>query len=202
MASVVMMSFQSCGKDKKDEPKAKLPNEISGVITTDESLEDASVYAVPDNGESLLGEAKITGKKFNLKFKSPADKDLVEIGMKQEINISDRSAKVLTLKGLFITKGKNKFIGTLLCSDTNPTTKDIKEKNTIDFIYVDRPFKITGTVKDDNKEFVYNLDFKKGWNTLILHVVYKNNKAVKVERKSVSSIPSNYKWYLELQEND
>ncbi len=205
VASVIMVSFQSCEKDdKKDEPKT--PNKISGTILSTESLSDASIYVEVrkrDDMIEVLGESKIKNKKFNLTLKTPSIDMLENFGGYNEsgLTISDKDAKTMVLLDGFMVKKENKYIGRILCSDISPLdfNKLVAGKNKINaigFVYSDRPVKVSGTFSErENETTTMKLDFKKGWNMIKVQRKQTTN-SFNLTYSSISSIPSNYKWHL------
>ncbi len=196
VASVIMVSFQSCEKD--DDLKQKSISKIEGIINFEGSLDENSVYAyavkVVKNNEvpvmDLIGESKIRNNKFSISLKTPADKVLENITTEipKGITVSDEKTRGTALF-LWIKK-ENEHLGTLTCSNKNPNifnkdedNDDIKNKtnnfNIISLLYSDREVKIFGTSKDEkNKKATqkYDLTLHKGWNILNLHIKRKVEK--------------------------
>ncbi len=198
VASVVMVSFQSC---KDDDPKVKPANEISGVIETENSLEGTFVHMSGGETEELFGKGKVVGKKFKVTLNKPSDNNLekLDIADREGMTISDKEARTISVEDIVVMKDGS-AVGGLICADVNPyveptegTTKNI---NIILFIYSDRPVKISGTNKQGNEEESLNLNLKTGWNIVKLYRERGRSESDIMRMSSISSIPSNYKWYL------
>ncbi len=217
LASLVMVSFQSCN-DEDDNPKGgKTELTLKGNILIsphvqgfDESA-TACAYAIYDDekteGRELLGESKIKNNKFKIKLKKPSDKVLMSYftdEIPDKVTISDKNVKTTTIPGL-IVKQQGDDYGQLIYSNTDFMTASIEAQqtgvmkiNAIVYVYADRSADISGTYTEDDDDevtnYTVNLQLKKGWNIIQLHTEIKDDAENKTEMTTISSVTSDYKW--------
>ncbi len=223
LASVVMVSFSSCGKDKPNSNKNRIEGTIDKSDTFDKNLAplvDLDEYFVEvkvagqKGAYEIMTSSDIKNNKFSLKLKNPTVKisNITDIFRDKNLTISNKEAKITAIEKLKVRKktGDNDYIGNLQYIKSNLKHILVKlddEKieegkiNLIGFFYVDSDVKITGTITNDQDEVsvknIFNLNLKKGWNIINTYRTknYTTN-AEMLETTVLTKMPTDYKWYI------
>ncbi len=225
LASVVMVSFQSCKKDKKDEPNSS-KNRIEGTIdkssafsrnlaprvNLDEYFVEIKLTTGSNDVYEIMTTSDIKNNKFSLKLKKPTIPliKINDIFKKENLTISNKEAKIMAVGDLKVKKKDDKkYLGNLQYIKSNLTEIllkqddekiDIAKISTIGFFYVDRDVKVTGTTtyeQEKNVENIFNLNLKKGWN--IIKTTRTKNYNTDVEKQEttvLTKMPTDYTWYI------
>jgi hypothetical protein len=228
IVAVIGFSITACSDpEEEDKDKDKNPSgqtsfgdtlEFSNeqVYVVDYGDHDYTVNYKPYTGAdvtfaSVYGAIpKIVNGKFSFSVGAPTSQDLEGIDEMfyedfTDLNISDSTAKFATI--YFETSNWD-----INMSRSNVEYKDIKTsgdevisgsmtRESVDFVYVDKPVKITGkgyTETDEEGTYTFkyndlNLSLAKGWNTVCYKFVYSFSSTT--ETISVSN-PSSVKWVL------
>ncbi len=214
LAGMALFSVNSCGdkdKDKYVEPPKPKVFAITGTVSTEKTINaNNTIQAVTDIEDEtfdIVGTSSIKNKKFSIPLGIP--KVLMPInldGFPETISIDNPKAKIAICSMLQLLNGgtmppsDEMPMDMLMCSNEKPQIDFeggySEPENTIVYMYVDSNLKIKGSFKDeagDEVEYqvIMNLDLKKGWN--IVKMVTKPEKS---EAISLTTVPSDYKWYL------
>ena len=179
-------AFASCGDDNKENNGNGNTTSLDATITGNLKIVEWSyngysiqptIKNVTDEVDEVRGgvydelvvlcSAPVSNGQFTLKLPTPSSKYLNPIGLDyaEEISVSDKNAMGLFFE-MFSYKGDEE-VGLTYMFPSN-----LAEETTVEYIYVDRDVTVKGieTVIDEGYKYTleYNVDFKKGWNTVIL----------------------------------
>ena len=189
---------------KYNEESGEYELSLKGDVTNE--IDEIRLFTEIFDGNSykdiLLEKNAVSNGEFSFKFPTPSDEyldtfdDLISNG----ITISDKTAKTATWINLNGFKNDEKA-GYILLTPSN-LTFDIE----VGFIYVDKDVKLIGTYERDYEQYdetsirIYDMDLKKGWNTLICRSTIDGNKYT--SKYTANEKLSNMIWAVEIFNND
>lgn len=168
----------------------------------DEIVLFTAVYDGNYDEDIELGRGSVANGEFSFKLPTPSNEylEMLSKGMPDGITISDKTVKILN-SAWFRGYKNDEYIG-YIDYEISSLSSDLD----VDFVYVDKDVKITGTSEeydeeDDERDIdIYNIDMKKGWNTLVIRGTAEGNKYT--SKYTANETLSNMIWTMNLYSSD
>ena len=155
-------------------------------ITTEVDEIHAIIYNEETEESEVFCSATVTNGKFSIKLPTPSAKYLDAIGGAQGVTVSDVTAKITSVYFRCSKNGEENGYPDMYPANPN-------DEIDIEFMYADRDFTIKGSLVDTDDGVTYteeyNVNLKKGWNTIIYREISDTKGTVTTE-----SIPANMFW--------
>jgi hypothetical protein len=139
----------------------------------------------------------ITGGKLSLSLPAAVEDQYLQPfeGLSEDITVSPDDAKVFIVEDFNLIKDE-KSVGDLFYEKY---VEDVSSDSIL-YIYSSTAVTVTGTAKEEDDEIeytqTYNLNLKKGWNTVYAHYEESDTTASSTHTTDGSAIPSGLKWVL------
>jgi len=190
--------FYSCDKDD-DKGGSVSKITATSVVNGSTKIATVKVFAYSNDGDDVIAQAAYKNNGFTLELPATLHTKylyLISEGAPKGITISNKDAKIYSFEDINAYDKDDNQIGNFYLGVGNENSEYY-----VVWFYTDRNLNITGEIKDANDIEKFDLQLKKGWNTVyISYVESVDGSGKEMETYSMTTKKPagvNYSWIFD-----